>query len=278
MNVELVDQIKAGTANLKYLCRADLSGADLCRADLSGADLSEANLSGADLSGANLCRADLSGADLSGADLSCVNLCYARLSGADLSCVNLCYARLYEANLPGANLSRANLSYARLYEADLSIANLRGANLRGANLCGANLCGANLRKADLSEVNLHRSDLSGAEGLLSAPNWILKNFLQDEQGIIVYKIIGNTEYPVPDHWDISVGSVIEEVCNPDRTCLCDCGVNFATKEWCDNNYGRNTNRLWRCRIAWMDLAGVVVPYNTDGKARCERLTLLELVI
>ena len=33
--------------------------------------------------------------------------------------------------------------------------------------------------------------------------------------------------------------------------------------------------LWRCRIRYEDGPGVVVPYNTDGKARCERLELLE---
>lgn len=36
-------------------------------------------------------------------------------------------------------------------------------------------------------------------------------------------------------------------------------------------------KIYRCRIRWIDLAGVVVPYNTDGKARCARLEILEQV-
>ena len=35
--------------------------------------------------------------------------------------------------------------------------------------------------------------------------------------------------------------------------------------------------LWECEVEWLDLAGVVVPYNTDGKARCERLRLVRLI-
>ena len=32
--------------------------------------------------------------------------------------------------------------------------------------------------------------------------------------------------------------------------------------------------LWRCRIRWIDLADLVVPYHTDGKARAGRVELL----
>jgi len=55
-------------------------------------------------------------------------------------------------------------------------------------------------------------------------------------------------------------------------------VNFATLEWIkQREYASCDVTVWRCRIEWMDLAGVVVPYNTDGKARCSRLRLLEAV-
>ena len=52
-------------------------------------------------------------------------------------------------------------------------------------------------------------------------------------------------------------------------------MNFATLGWVKRNHPRRT--IWRCRIRWMDLPGVVIPYNTDGKARCNRLELLEVV-
>jgi hypothetical protein len=69
--------------------------------------------------------------------------------------------------------------------------------------------------------------------------------------------------------------VLTEIVNPDRCTDCGCGVNFGTRDWVAKNYPDAD--LWRCRIDWIDLAGVVVPFNTDGKARCGRLTLLEKI-
>ena len=142
--------------------------------------------------------------------------------------------------------------------------------LSGANLSGADLSDANLRRADL-----RGADLSGAKNILAAADWLETNFAHTEKGVIVYKKIGNTDYTVPAHWTIAENSVITEVCNPCRTITCACGVNFGTREWCDKNY--RAADLWECLIEWRDLAGVVVPYNTDGKARCERLTLLRKI-
>ena len=192
------------------------------------------------LSGADLRGANLRGADLSGADLSGANL-----RGADLS---------------GANLREANLSWADLSEADLS---------------GANLSGANLSWADLSWADLRWADLSETVGLLDAAAWLRANFETDAEGVVVYKRIGSTGYPTPASWLIEPGAYLTEVVNPSRTVLGACGVNFGTRAWCDKCY--IDAALWRCRIEWLDLAGVVVPYHTDGKARCARLRLLEIV-
>jgi hypothetical protein len=131
-----------------------------------------------------------------------------------------------------------------------------------------------LSDADLSRADLSRADLSQCTGLLSAAEWMNK-FEKDNNGVIVYKRIGKTQYPTPDTWEIKTGAVIEEVCNPCRTTECGCGVNFGMREWCEKHYTSAT--LWKCRISWIDLASVIVPYNTDGKARCERLKLLEIV-
>jgi uncharacterized protein YjbI with pentapeptide repeats len=241
----------------------NLSDADLRGANLRGTNLRDANLSYADLSGANL-----SYADLSGANLSYANLCGADLSGANLSYANLCGTNLSGTNLSYANLCGANLSYADLSGANLSYANLCGADLSGANLSYANLCGADLRDADLSGANL-----SGAKNLLNPVLWLAENFEHDDLGYIVYKAIGNTSFNPPEHWQIEAGSYLEEVPNPLPTVECGCGVNFATLTWVRDNHPRCA--IWRCRIRWTDLAGVVVPYNTDGKARCSRLELLE---
>jgi hypothetical protein len=149
--------------------------------------------------------------------------------------------------------------------ADLSDANLSDADLRRANLSGANLSGADLRRANLS----------GAQNLLNPVKWLAENFEHDDLGYIVYKAIGDTNYTPPARWKIAPNEYIEEVCNPLPTSTCACGINFGTLAWVKENYPRST--FWRCRIRWMDLPGVVVPYNTDGKARCNRLELLEVV-
>jgi len=228
------------------------------------------SLSNADLREANLRRAKLSGADLSGADLSEANLSKADLEGADLSKANLRKADLSSAWLEGADLSGANLSSADLSSADLSSADLSYADLRSADLSYADLS-----SADLSSANLRYADLSSAENLLNATKWLEKNFESDELGIIVYKAFGDTTYPAPNHWTVEPGSFIEEVVHPDPCLDCACGANFATQEWISSFYTSYIFTIWKCRIRWMDLAGVVVPYNTDGKARCSRLELIE---
>ncbi len=236
--------------------------ANLRDADLSGANLRDANLTDADLRCANMIDANLRDANLRGADLTGANLSGANLSGADLS----------YADLTGANLSGANLIDANLIDANLSGANLRGADLRCANLRDANLRDANLSDANLSGAELINANLSGADGLLDPEYWI-GQFETTPDGVIVYKKIGRTAYRCPADWEISPGAVLTEVCNPCRTVDCGSGVNFGTEAWCRNNYNEAT--LWRCLIRWAWLPGVVVPYNTDGKARCARLQLLE---
>jgi hypothetical protein len=146
-------------------------------------------------------------------------------------------------------------------------------SFRDADLSEANLREANLRWANLSEANLRGANLSGANGLLSAREWLSPHFTFDDAGVIVFKAIGNTSYAAPSAWNIEPGAVLTDVCNPDRGTDCGCGVNFGTEQWVRANY--NHSRIWRCRIEWLDLAGTVVPYHTDGKARCERLVLLE---
>ena len=241
------------------------------RADLSGAYLRYANLSGAYLGGANLRYANLKGA----------NLRYANLTGANLSDANLIDANLIDANLRGAYLrgaylSDTNLSGAYLSGADFSGADLSDANFSGANLRGAYLSDTNLSGASFSGANLRGADLSGAKGILDAAEWIHESFESTTEGVVVYKAFGDIFYCAPERWEISEGTYITEVCNPCRTDDCGCGVNFGTLEWIHSNID-NPTPIWKCLIKWIDLVSVVVPYNTDGKARCERLELLERI-
>ncbi len=246
----------------------NLRGADLSGDNLRGADLSEANLSGANLSGANLSGANLSGANLFKADLLKADLSGANLGGADLSEANLSGANLGEANLGGANLSGANL-----FKADLSGANLSGANLFKADLSGASLIKADLSGANLRGANLSGADLSGADGLPSASLW-LRQFESDRHGIIVYRA-KNGYYDHPKQWDYKAGSVLIEQVNPDRSTECGSGVSFGTLEYVKKEHPNA--EIWKARIPWRWLADVVVPFNTNGKARCQLLELIDVV-
>lgn len=147
------------------------------------------------------------------------------------------------------------------------------ANLINADLRYANLSNANLRNADLSNANLRYANLSNADGLLSAIDYLKDNFEMTPEGFIAYKTFGG-EYRPPEKWVIRPGSVITENVNFDRCRDCGCGVNVAPLGWVKNNYRGD---IWKVLIRFEWLAGVCVPYHTDGKIRCERVELIEIV-
>ena len=189
-------------------------------------------------------------------------------------------ADLSHANLSGADLSRADLSYANLSRANLSGADLSGADLRGAdlsraNLSGADLSGADLRGADLSVANLSRANLSGANGILSAVNYLDAHFERTDAGYIAYKTFG-AQYTPPKNWEIVPGAELTETVNPDRCTDCGSGINVAPLGWIQAHYP-NVKPIWKVLIKWEWLPGVIVPYMTDGKIRCEKVQLLETV-
>ena len=200
-------------------------------------------------------------------------------------------ASLRNADLPHASLRSAGLAYANLHGADLRDADLRETNLKNAILIGANLSRADLRGAKLVDAHLARAfmvntrlgkadlngaDLSGASGLTDPAKYLEREFEKDEDGVLCYKTFGK-HFDAPKYWKIGEGSVIEENVNPLRTLDCACGVNVATRQWVRGRSPAPPREVWRCRIAWPDLAGVVVPYNSDGKIRAERVKLLEKI-
>jgi len=228
---------------------------DLAYADLRYANLRNANLRNANLRCANLRNADLEDANLSYADLEDANLEGAILVGAIFVDADLRYANLEYTNLEGANLRGANLRYANLTNANLSYVDLRNTNLEGANFTGVNL--------------------SQTKGLLNSADWLKQNFKFDKRGrLIVYKAFGDTYYSSPSNWKIKTNQVITEIVNSCRTSSCGCGVNFATKKWIRKVYEDKVDiEIRQCYIKPIDFVDIVVPYNTDGKARCERLII-----
>lgn len=237
----------------------------------SGSKGEKANLVGANLDGANLVCANLDGANLGIAalDLAC-------LEGAKLMNANLFGANLGGANLVGANLESANIESANLIGANLENANLIGANLKNAKLIGANLKNAKLVDAILIGANLLHANLSGVKFNFNPSEWMNENFEATAKGYIVYKVFGFF-HGSPENWNVSEGSVIQETVNRNPTETCGCGVNFATLEWLMRQCVSDDYQVYKCLIPWDKSAGIVVPYNTDGKARCDYLEILEKV-
>lgn len=128
----------------------------------------------------------------------------------------------------------------------------------------------------LGSVRFVQSNLSGQK-LKPAGDILNARFESDEYGVIVYKMFGDTFFPMPQRWILEPGRFITEFCDDSRSVECGCGVNFGTKEWCVNHINSAGNCLWKCRIRWKDLPGVVVPYEFCGKARCDTLELVEEV-
>ncbi len=160
-------------------------------------------------------------------------------------------ADLNSADLSGADLSGADLRYADLSDADLSGAILHGANLSGADLCGANL--------------------SDATGLLNPIDYLAEKFERTEDGYVVYKAF-NMCCVLLVKWKVEPGEIITEEVNFCRANECGCGINAAPLEWVKRKYpGKD---IYKLLIKWEWLAGVVVPYNTDGKIRCARAQII----
>ena len=156
----------------------------------------------------------------------------------------------------------------------LKDANLRGVDLTNVCLKDAVLKYADLRCANLKNVDLRGANLSGSKGLLSAIDYLADNFERTDDGYIVYKCFHGTYRP-SSTWSLEPGSVIEEEVNPNRTDVCGCGINVAPFDWVRDNYPQNP--VYKLLIRWEWLAGVVLPYNTDGKIRCARAEIIESV-
>ena len=193
----------------------------------------------------------------------------------DLRRADLSGANLRRADLSGADLSGANLSDADLSGADLRGANLSDADLSGADLSGANLSGANLSGADLRGANLRDANLSGTLGIMSPIDFMEENFQKTQKGLVVFKTFDNI-YKINPNWNIAPGAIISETVNPSRCSNCGCGINVGTLGYVRDNNKKNLP-IWKLLIRWEWLPGVVVPFNTDGKIRCERAELIEIV-
>lgn len=181
---------------------------------------------------------------------------------------------LVRVSLSGINLSNAILVCADLRGANLIGTNLSGANMECANLNYANLSGANLSNTNMDCANLSGANLSGAKGIISAIDFLKKYFEFTKDGVIAYKTFAEC-YDPPENWVLKKGSILTENVNSCRSYACGCGINVAPINWVKLRY--NGGDIWKVLIRWEWLVGVIVPYHSDGKIRCERVELIEIV-
>ena len=169
-------------------------------------------------------------------------------------------------------LSKFNLT--TLVNANLSYANLRNADLRNVNLTGANLVNADLRNVNLTGANLRSANLSNAIGLQDNQQATLQKFEFTKSGCLIGYKTFNSSHTSPETWDIKVGQVITENVNPNPTDDCGCGINIATLEWVKKHY---SGTIYKLRVSPKDLMQGCVPYNSDGKIRVSRATIIEVM-
>ena len=221
-------------------------------------------------------RANLINADLSNVDLTNANLSNACLIDANLTNVNLTNANLINADLSNVDLTNANLTNANLTDAYLINANLTNANLRNANLINADFTNADLTNADLTNAYLTYAIMDNCKGLIEPIEYLNEIFEKEERGYIIYKTF-NSQYSAPKSWNIEEKSeIIENDIETDRRETCGPGINVATKKWVLDHYPHE--QMWKCLLKFEDaenLKNTVVPYATDGKIRCRKLTILE---
>ena len=190
------------------------------------------------------------------------------MSGCDLSGCDLSGSYMSHCNMRGCDLSGCDLSGSYMRGSDLS-----GSYMSHCNMSGCDLSGSYMSHCDMRGCYMRGCNMSGCAGLVSPIQYMKENFDRSADGYIAYKAF-NAQYFAPDTWKIRPGAVIEENVNANRTDECGCGINVAPLDWVRKNYKGD---IWKVMIRWEWLPGVCVPYNTDGKIRCERVQLLEIV-
>lgn len=111
-----------------------------------------------------------------------------------------------------------------------------------------------------------------------ASDIIKKYFKTTDKGIIAYKVF-NQFYSAPEDWKVEEGAIITRLSNRNAYDECGEGINVSTLTWIVKHVGLSiVNKetiVWKVLIPWEEVVGITVPYNFEGKIRCESIKLLE---
>lgn len=197
---------------------------------------------------------------------------------ADLSFENLSGTTLNSISLYHIIFKGTNFTNVIFKNVDCSDMNFTDISFAGSTFINVRFVDTNFTNVSFEGATFRYVDFSGSKGLLNPIDYLNENFEKTEEGYIVYKTFGKI-YNAPDNWKIEPNSIIEEEVDYNRCDECGCGINVATKKWVekDNIDTLIKRAVWKLLIKWEWLPTVVVPYNTDGKIRCGKAMLLEVV-
>ncbi len=182
------------------------------------------------------------------------------------------------------DLDAREATFRNLYAREATFRNLyaREATFNDLDAREATFNDLDAREATFNDLDARATamktyNFSGAKWAkrLTASQYLAERFERTDKGYIVYKTFGAFNMPNPA-WVIEPNSVIEEIPNLLPTVECGAGINVAPLRWVEENNSRTTP-IWKCLIEWDWLSDVVVPWMTDGKIRCGKLRLLEIV-
>jgi hypothetical protein len=80
---------------------------------------------------------------------------------------------------------------------------------------------------------------------------------------------------MPEEWKIEEGATITYLSNRNAYDECGEGINVATLGWIYVNRRSEITTVWKVLIPWEEAVGITVPYNFEGKIRCENIKLLK---
>lgn len=124
----------------------------------------------------------------------------------------------------------------------------------------------------ITKTSLGQANISNSKDLLSPIDFLNETFEKTEEGYIVYKTFEHFHAKNPN-WVIEPENIITEVCNFSRETECGCGINVASLDWV-KLHCIPSQTIYKLLIRYEWLSGVCVPYNTDGKIRCERAQII----
>ena len=194
-------------------------------------------------------------------------------SHADLDESTFSRCKIDNCNFMYTRFACCRVKHTHLLNCKFANADLSNTVFHASTLLNVKFGGIDLSSTKFDVTGLVNSDISGCN--MPPPHaYLTSMFEYTDRGLIAYKVFDKF-HAVPEYWHIEDGAWLHETCNYDRSVMCGCGINLATKKWIQFNF--NDTRAWKVLIPNECLCDVCVPLHTDGVIRTSTCVLLEEV-